>query len=152
MDENLICYCGLYCGNCAVKARVHPAAVKLRDEMEKAGFGDVINAIPGGGDFWKFLSGMVSEGICVSCQKGSGNPGCAVRKCAQEKGMKMCALCESYPCDLFQKYFKGFAGVFRDNDVIREKGMKAWSKMQDDRRKKGYTYADEDRGDVSERM
>jgi len=151
MDENLICYCGLYCGNCAVKARVYPAAVKLRDEMETAGFKDVINAIPGGGDFWKFLNGMTDSGICVSCHAGGGNPGCAVRKCAQEKNVKMCALCGSYPCNLFNEYFKGFLLLFRDNELIRGKGMNAWSKMQDERGKKGFTYSDGDRGDTSVR-
>jgi len=33
MDRKYACYCGLYCENCAVKAKVEPAARVLFDEM-----------------------------------------------------------------------------------------------------------------------
>ena len=58
MDKKFICYCGLYCENCAVMAKVAPAAKTLYDEMLKAGFEDVINYIPGGDGFGPFLKGM----------------------------------------------------------------------------------------------
>ena len=38
MDDKYICYCGLYCDNCAVMAKVAPAAKTLYDEMLKAGY------------------------------------------------------------------------------------------------------------------
>ena len=143
MDKGLICYCGLYCGNCPVKAKVHPAATALRDELNAAGFGEVIHNIPGGDGFWEFLEGMAESGICVSCRDGSGDPTCAVRMCAQTKGVDMCALCKFYPCGLFNTFAKGHSYIIKDNDLLREKGMDAWEKMQDGRRARGYTYADE---------
>ena len=143
MDKKYICYCGLYCENCAVKAKVEPASKVLHDEMIKAGFAEVVKFIPGGDGFWQFLKGMANDGICVSCCDGSGNPACKVRACAKEKGVEICALCSSYPCELFGAFFKGYPMLEKDNALLRDHGMEAWSKHQDERRESGYTYSDE---------
>ena len=37
MKKKYICYCGLYCGNCAVKVKVEPAAKILYEEIKKSG-------------------------------------------------------------------------------------------------------------------
>ena len=149
MDKKYTCYCGLFCQNCAVKVQVEPAAKVLYEEMKKAGFEDIIQMIPGGADFWTFLKGMV-KGVCVSCKDGSGNPGCAVRKCAKDKNIEMCALCDSYPCELFVKYFEGYPMLREDNNLLREEGMDAWAKLQDDRHLKGYAFSDEIAGKNAE--
>jgi len=82
MDRKYICYCGLYCGNCAVKSKIDPVAKILYDEMKLAGFEHIINYIPDGEVFWRFLKSMTEKGTCVSCCENSGNPGCKIRKCA----------------------------------------------------------------------
>ena len=143
MDKKFACYCGLYCGNCAVKVKVEPAARVLYDEMKSAGFEEVISLIPGGEGFWPFLKGM-ADGVCVSCRDGSSNPGCAVRICAKEKDVEMCAWCEDYPCDKFTAFLKvsvGYPVLEHDNALLRDKGWEAWSMLQDERREKGYTYS-----------
>jgi len=145
MDKKYICYCGLYCENCAVKVKVEPASKVLYEEMKKAGFEEIIQMIPGGDSFWTFLKGMVN-GVCISCKEGSGNPGCAVRICAKDKNVEMCALCDSYPCEIFAKYFEGYPMLRKDNNLFREEGMDAWANLQDDRRSRGYTYSDEKAG------
>ncbi|MCL2510563.1 MAG: DUF3795 domain-containing protein [Bacteroidales bacterium] len=142
MNKEYACYCGLYCENCPVKAKVEPASKVLYEEMKKAGFEEIIHVIPGGDEFWSFLKGMVVDGVCVSCKAGSGNPGCKVRICAKEKGIEMCALCENYPCELFIKFFEGYPILEHDNSILREKGMDAWSKLQNERQAKGFTYAE----------
>jgi len=142
MNPNYICYCGLTCENCAVKVKVEPAAKVLYEEMRKAGFAEIVHMIPGGDAFWPFLKGMVEDGVCVSCKEGSGNPGCAVRICAREKGVDMCALCGEYPCALFGRYFEGYPVLRDDNALMREEGMEAWGRLQDERRARGFTYAD----------
>jgi len=142
MNPKYICYCGLYCVNCAVKVKIEPAAKTLQEEMKKAGFEEIIQFIPGGDKFWQFLKGMVDPGVCVSCKGGSGNPGCAVRICAKEKGVEMCALCDSYPCDKFEAFFEGYPVLKNDNLLLKEKGIEAWSALQDERRKTGFTYRD----------
>ena len=140
MDKEFACYCGLYCENCAVKVKVEPAAKVLHEEMKSAGFEDVISYIPGGEGFWSFLKGMAEDGICGSCRDGGGNPGCAVRICAKEKGVEMCAFCEAYPCDKITVFLKGtrYPVLEHDNELLRDKGWEAWSILQDERREKGY--------------
>ena len=66
MDKKFACYCGLYCGNCAVKVKVEPAARVLYDEMKAAGFEDVISFIPGGEGFWPFLKGIFNPNSRLS--------------------------------------------------------------------------------------
>ena len=142
MDRKYICYCGLYCENCSVKAKIGPASKVLYDEMKKAGFEEVINFIPGGEGFWPFLKNMAENGMCVSCIEGGGDPECAIRKCAKEKKAEVCALCENYPCGTIAKFLEQNPGYKKDNDLLREKGMEAWGNLQDERKAKGFTYQD----------
>ena len=146
MDKKYACYCGLYCENCAVKAKVEPAAKVLFDEMKKAGFEEVISYIPGGDGFWPFLKGMALDGVCVSCKGGSGNPGCVIRICAKEKNVEMCALCGDYPCDKLADFLKasvGYSVLEQDNALLRDKGWDAWLELQAKRRKAGFIYSEE---------
>jgi hypothetical protein len=143
MNEKYICYCGLYCENCAVKVKIEPAAKTLYEEMKKAGFEEIIQFIPDGDKFWAFLKGMTEPGVCISCREGSGNPGCQVRPCAKEKGIEICALCGDYPCEKFEQFFGNYPVLKSDNQLLREKGREAWAKIQDERREKGFSYTDE---------
>lgn len=104
--------------------------------------------IPSGDVFWTFLEDMAANGTCASCREGSGNPGCAIRICARDKRIEMCALCESYPCAHFTEFFKGYPILKQDNALLREKGMEAWSMRQDERCANGFTYQDEKRADL----
>ena len=54
----------------------------------------------------------------------------------------MCAFCERYPCEYFDKLLEVCAILQDDNSVLREKGMDAWSKLQDERQAVGFTYTD----------
>lgn len=140
MKESSVCYCGLYCENCATKARVVPAAQTLYKEMQQAGFEEVVPFLPNGEAFWSVLKSMAEEGTCDSCKAGSGNPDCAIRLCAKEKGVEVCALCECYPCPHFDELLKGYPVLKQDNALLREEGMAAWGRMQDGRRAEGFTY------------
>ncbi|MCL2153847.1 MAG: DUF3795 domain-containing protein [Oscillospiraceae bacterium] len=143
MNKKYICYCGLYCENCAVMVKVVPAAKTLYDEMLKAGFEDVISYIPGGDGFWPFLKNMSTDGICISCKDGGGNPECAVRICAKGKAVEVCAQCDEYPCEKLNAFFEqsvGYHTLKQDNALLREQGMEAWAKLQDERRKTGFTH------------
>ena len=143
MEYKYTCYCGLYCENCATKARVEPAAKVLPLEMEKAGFEDIMQYLPEGDAFWRFLSGMAAEGCCASCREGSGDPGCSIRLCAQQKKVELCALCDEYPCPRFDDFFEGYPVLRQDNALLRDQGMDAWGRMQDERRAKGFAYTNE---------
>jgi len=142
MNREYTCYCGLYCGNCAVKAKVEPASKVLYEEMKKAYFEDIMQFLPDGDKFWSFLKKMAVEGVCVSCKAGSGNPGCQVRMCAKEKNVEMCVLCESYPCEYFSVFFEAYPTLKHDNSVLLEKGWEVWSKLQDERQAREFTYSE----------
>jgi hypothetical protein len=142
MNRKNTCYCGLYCGNCAVKVKVEPASAVLYEEMKKAGFEEIMPFFPDGDKFWSFLKGMAVKGVCISCKEGSGNPACKVRLCAIEKNVEMCALCESYPCEHFTIFFEGYPVLRSDNAVLREQGWEAWSLLQDERQARGFTYTE----------
>ena len=144
MDKQYTCYCGLYCKNCAVKVKVEPAAKALYGEMKTAGFEDVISFIPGGEGFWSFLKGMAEVGMCVSCRDGGGDPGCAIRLCAKEKGVEMCALCESYPCERLGSMLNRLPDLRQDNALLRGEGWDAWAKLQEERRASGYIMTGEE--------
>jgi len=140
-EEKYVCYCGFYCECCVVKARIRPAAQNLLDEMKRGGFENFIEFIPGSSEFWPFLKNMAEKGLCASCKENGGDPDCAIRNCAREKGVDMCALCNDYPCKHFTPY-EQYSILFADNEVLREKGMKDWSKIQDERVAKGFCYSD----------
>ena len=142
MDGQYMCYCGLYCLNCAVKATVEPAARVLYKEMWRTGFEDIIEYMPNGKEFWAFLKSMAEDGTCVSCHGGSGNPGCAIRLCARDSGIEMCAFCKKYPCAHFDELFPMYPPLREDNAILRDKGMAAWASLQDERRARGFTYPD----------
>jgi hypothetical protein len=143
MNKAYICYCGLYCENCAVMSKIAPTAKALYKEMRDAGFEDVIQFIPGGEGFWPFLKEMAEVGLCISCKDGGGDPGCEIRICAKEKAVEMCVLCKEYPCGHFdaslQKY-PALNSMKQDNALLCEQGMDAWAELQDERRKNSFTY------------
>lgn len=143
MDKRYACYCGLYCENCATKAKVEPAARILFAEMKKAGFEEIMPFLPGGDAFWPFLTSMAEGDACDACKEGSGNPNCEVRKCAQKKSMEMCAFCLEYPCALIDKFDQGYPILKRDNALLRDQGWDVWGKLQDERRANGFTYTDD---------
>ncbi len=133
MNEKYTCYCGLYCESCAVRARVNPAARLLHDEMKNAGFEEVLPFLPDGSNFWSFLKEMAENGACESCRAGSGNPACEIRICAKEKGVSMCAFCESYPCGKLTDFLGSHPTLKEDNELLRSIGIEEWGRLQDKR-------------------
>ena len=144
LNKEFVCYCGLYCGNCAVKVRIDPAAKVLHREMKNAGFESFIHFIPDGKPFWDFLAGMSENGTCTSCQDGGGNPDCTIRICAKEKGVEVCAFCASFPCKLFAPMLAAYPGLLTDNELLRDKGWEEWGRSQKERQAAGFTYPYED--------
>lgn len=142
MDHCYICYCGLYCENCATKANVEPAARALYREMQQAGFEDVVQFLPDGEAFWRFLKRVAEEGTCVSCRDGGGNPGCEIRICARQKGVAQCALCDCYPCRWFDDFLEGYSTLKADNELLRNGGLEQWAALQDRRKANGCTYTE----------
>ena len=141
MEKGFIAYCGLYCKNCAFKAKVIPAASILCDEMKNAGFEGLVNMMPNGKEFWTFLKGTAASDL-LTCKLGCGNPECKVRYCADERGVEICAFCTDYPCGILDKLSEHLPLVREDNEFMRKNGIDQWIKMQEERRSKGFVYSD----------
>jgi hypothetical protein len=105
-DENLIAYCGLYCGDChGFLGKIPDLARDLRKELRKVRydkFAESISASPFGKDFrnyeecYRVLGAMVKFRCRKGCRNGGGPPFCKIRVCAQKKGIEGCWLCDEF--------------------------------------------------------
>jgi hypothetical protein len=105
-DENLIAFCGLYCGDChGYNGRIPDLARDLRKELRASRyerFAGFISKYSFGKDFaeyekcYKVLGAMVKFRCRKGCKNGGGSPFCKIRKCAQKKGIEGCWLCGEF--------------------------------------------------------
>ncbi len=141
-DLSQVTYCGLYCGLCSQRNRIPQRARALRDAMSEVQWDKWGAEIPRFKEFWEYLGGVAdSEGRC-SCREGSGPPSCGMRKCAQKRGVEVCAFCNDYPCRRIEGMAKGYAMMLADAKRMREIGLDAWIAEQEERRKTGFAYED----------
>lgn len=105
-NENLIAYCGLYCGDChGFSGKIPDLARDLRKELRTVRyekFAEFISQFSFAKDFadyetcYKVLGAMVGFRCKKGCRNGGGSPFCKIRKCAQKKGIEGCWICESF--------------------------------------------------------
>ena len=102
-DENLIAYCGLYCGDCfSYQGKIADLARDLRKELRQAKFDKAAEGIPfkefqNYKECYDVLGAMVRLRCKSGCRDGGGNPFCKMRKCCQKKGIEGC-----WQCDVFE--------------------------------------------------
>ena len=128
-------YCGLYCGACdilnlhrvsletGIPARWEDLPERFREHLQKA---EVV------------CQGCKSEVLFEGCKR------CAVRICASGKGVEACIECPEYPCPEVERR-KGYVSsglkdllphtkvIFRNMDVVKEKGIEYWIQDQEKR-------------------
>jgi len=135
VDEGLLTYCGLYCGDChGYTGRVADLARDLRKELRRSGyerFADSMSAYPFGSVFkdyrqcYDVLGQMVKFRCRTGCRAGGGPPLCEIRKCVQENGFDGCWQCEIFEtCEKleFLKPVHGDAHL-RNLKALRKKGV-----------------------------
>lgn len=89
--------CGVYCGQCpSGNGRIRVIAGELKRLVDTAGYDWVESAIKSF-RFSEFRKGLewFAGSECPTCLKGGGAP-CENRKCAAERKLQSCLLCESY--------------------------------------------------------
>lgn len=106
-DENLIAYCGLYCGDCpGYKGILADLARDLRKELKAAKFDKTAEMLSKQSFFKEFknysqcyevLGAMVKLRCKRTCRNGGGPPSCKIRKCCTKKKIEGC-----WECDEFQ--------------------------------------------------
>ena len=55
---------------------------------------------------------------CEGCQKGGGEPDCAVRKCSEERNLENCAHCDDFDCEKLKQKMDLVAQSIKDPDNI----------------------------------
>jgi len=139
-DENLIAYCGLYCGDCPIhKGKIADLARDLRKELREARFDKTAEALSESSFFKTFknypqcyevLGEMVKLRCKTVCKDGGGPPFCKIRKCCQKKGIGGCWECDEFEaCEKlnFLKLGHGAAHI-KNLRKIKKKGINEFLK------------------------
>jgi hypothetical protein len=139
-DENLIAYCGLYCGDChGYMGNIPDLARDLRKELRKIHydkFAHFISTYSFGKDFknyddaYKVLGAMVKFRCRRGCRNGGGSLFCKIRKCAQRKGFDGCWECTDFESCEELEFLEPVHGEAHIHNLknIRNKGEKTFSK------------------------
>ncbi|MDD5067193.1 MAG: DUF3795 domain-containing protein [bacterium] len=102
--EELISYCGLYCGECFIKEnRMADLSVELRKYLDKVNFKKYTNSLSKMipemrllrhyGLFYKVLCALDGMRCPAHCRANAGTSMCKVRKCCRDKELKGCWEC-----------------------------------------------------------
>ena len=145
MDNNFIAYCGLYCDHCYSRTHIVPTAKKLIEQMQAQGFESFGPYMADYIEFRRFMKTLIDAEGCPGCRQDGGSPGCAMRKCAREKQVEACPLCNEYPCSKFGwlATSSAYPMLENDNQLMQEQGLEVWKEMQKARRDNGFTYIEE---------
>jgi hypothetical protein len=140
---SLVTYCGLYCPLCAQRGRIPRQAQALKESMAKEGYEFWGRELPGFEAFWMFLSDLADpDKGCPGCRQGGGYPPCAIRACARERSVEVCAFCEQFPCERIQSFAQVYPTLIADGERLRKIGIDAWIAEQEQRAATGFAYAD----------
>jgi len=134
---DLVAPCGDYCGGCGQHTGlIIGTAKQMREFAELYAFEF---RSEGAFDFKQFMKGLewfIENAECPGCRQGGGPPWCEVKKCAFEKGLRICFECEEFPCSKFEDY--------ADRDTMdryrrfKEIGFDKWVEEQWRKAKEGY--------------
>ncbi len=144
--EDLITYCGGYCGYCSrwcENASFIYLATTLAELVDAHGFHYWMPGEVKEFDYTEFrkaldfFSKKDSWLVCQKgCKRGDGRPDCEIRKCCQKRGMDLCFDCDEFPCDKV----KGNKEMIEMAKEYEELGEKEWLRQQVDKAKKGYEH------------
>ena len=139
-----VAFCGLYCGLCASQRRIPQQAATLRQTLCQEGYDRGYFTIPGletiFAAFWEGLNRLADE-PCLGCQAGWGNPDCAIRDCAQKRGVVACPTCRDYPCEKLN-VLRHYPLHAVDSRRMQAVGVERWISEQEERARHGFAYAD----------
>jgi hypothetical protein len=136
--ENLIAYCGLYCGDChGHLGKIPDLARDLRKELRAAQYAKfaALLAEQGWGKIfehydhcYELLGAMMKFRCKIGCRQGGGPPYCKIRTCCQTKELEGCWQCEEFEtCENleFLRYVHGDAHL-RNLRKLKQKGTAAF--------------------------
>jgi len=103
-SEDLIAYCGLYCGDCPNhKGEIADLARDLRKKLREAkfdrtaqGLSKYFKEFQNYEQCYQVLGTMVRLRCKRTCRSGGGPPSCKVRVCCNKRGVAGCWECEEF--------------------------------------------------------
>ena len=145
--RQLACYCGLYCGACAIKnGQISNTAGTLRAMLRAYGYKDwaplMADFAPATKHYPEFegvLEWLTAQD-CPGCPGGGGNPACAIRQCAREKGFAGCWECDEVGCAKVGAIDGPMPEAVQNRQRIREVGLDAWLAEQAAKVEAGFSY------------
>ena len=148
--EKLVGYCGLFCGACGIyQGRIRQAIENLRNVIKAYGLDKIASELaewdPAFHHYTEFENVMDSFakmfGECPACINGGGDPTCAVRICAKQKGYVTCAECvDMEKCEKVQRY--GLT-IMEGLKKIKAMGVAMWANEMQKKVNAGYCYLDD---------
>ncbi len=140
---DLLTYCGLYCDLCDQRVRIPERAQALIESLELAQFEEWGRQHAGYEEFQRLLQVLAEAPDDRRCRSGGcGAPFCAIRKCALEREVLTCPLCPDYPCPHIATLARSEPTLLSDGQRLRAIGVEAWVEEQQERRQRGFCYAD----------
>jgi hypothetical protein len=100
------------------------------------------HTVPGFTEFWDFVENLETSGACAGCRAGGGYPECAIRLCAQQRGLALCSDCPDFACQHIEALAARYPTLIADNRRLQAVGLDLWLAEQDERARRGVVYAD----------
>jgi len=149
-QENLIGFCGAYCGECGMyRGRIYARIAKDFLEILKASdYADWLpNVMKLDFSFEDLLKGLgyfsKKDAGCYCqepCKEGGGAP-CKIRPCAKERRIDICYECEDFPCEHLSWILEKYPDRLEDYERFRKLGLEEWARFHMERGAKGYASA-----------
>lgn len=141
-------YCGLYCGACAIKnGQISGTAKALKGMLDTYDYPEwapmMAEFVPATKHYPEFDGVLVwlTTQDCPGCRGGGGNPDCAVRNCAKERGFVGCWECDDrVGCEKLKVFKNAYPDMADNLERIREVGLAAWLSEQAGKVETGYSY------------
>ncbi len=143
-EDELITYCGLYCGLCAERCVLPRMARDMLDTVRSEGYDTFYQDVPGLAEHYPSFMKVLGDLSCMDCKcrDGSGGPpGCEIRSCARGRGVFVCAECEDFACDKWNKISEFYPFMLIDAFRYQEVGRDRWLAEQREKARKGYNYS-----------
>jgi len=118
MSNELIAFCGLYCGACSFKVAF--------DENDREHIARMPDA------YSKYKDGPLE--FCPGCRLDNQHGTCGIRDCAQEKKVAYCSQCNEFPCEKLIAFANDgiphHAKAIENLHALKQMGAKAWLESQ----------------------
>jgi len=132
--------CGIYCGQCPNgNGRVKMMAGELKRLVDTVRY-DWLSSFVKSFDHKEFRKGLewFADSQCPMCLNGGGPPSCPNRKCASEKKLESCLLCNNYALCKNTEYHRDYYPfVVENHNRVKQVGFQKYLEEEEERAKAG---------------